>query len=88
MVDRSDGGTIFGQLPTYKRQHGLTLPAGWDDVVNFGIMLGRIVKVAIPRNCRLESSNSNSSGQESRSDSVSGICGLSHIPRLQKLALC
>ena len=80
-------GYHLWQLHTYKRQHGLTLQAGWDDVVDFGITLGRIVRVATPRNCRFGSSNSTSSGQEGRSASVSGICELSHIPKLQKLAL-
>ena len=80
-------GYHLWQLPTCKRQHGLTLQAGWDDVVDFGITLGRIVRVAIPMNCRFGSSNSTSSGQESRSDLVSGICELSRIPKLQKLVL-
>ena len=80
-------GYHLWQLHTCKRQHGLTLQAGWDDVVDFGITLGRIVRVAVPRNYRFGPSNLTSPGQEHRSETVSGICELSHIPKLQKLAL-
>ena len=80
-------GYHLWQLHTCKRQHGLTLQAGWDDVVDFGITLGRIIRVAVPKSCKFGSSILASSGQEYRSDTVSGICELSHIPKLQKLAL-
>ena len=50
-----DGVTPYGrqikwgyhlwQLHTYKQQHRLTLQAGWDDVIDFGIKLGKIIRV-------------------------------------------
>ena len=80
-------GYHLWQLPTCKRQHGLTLQAGWDDVVDFGIKLGRIVRVAVPRNCRFGSFDPTLPAQNSRSGSVSGTCEVSRIPRLQKLVL-
>ena len=80
-------GYHLWQLHTCKRQHGLTLQAGWDDVVDFGITLGRIVKVAVPKGCRFGSSILTSLGQEHRSDTVCGVCELNHIPQLQRLAL-
>ena len=81
-------GYHLWQLPTCRRQHGLTLQAGWDDVVDFGIKLGRIVRVAVPKNCRSGSFDPTPSAQDSRFDSVSGTCELSRIPKLQKLVLC
>ena len=92
-----DGETPYGrqikwgyhlwQLHTYKRQHGLTLQAGWDDVVDFGITLGKIIKVAIPRNCGHKSSLLTPIDQGHRSNTVCDVCELDCIPRLQKLAL-
>ena len=92
-----DGETPYGrsikwgyhlwQLHTCKRQHGLTLQAGWDDVVDFGIILGRIVSVAVPRSCRFGSYNLTSPRQEHRSETVCDTCRVNHLPSLQKLAL-
>ena len=92
-----DGETPYGQsikwgyhlwqLHTYKRQHGLTLQAGWDDVVDFGIPLGKIIKVAVPRHCNHESFLLAPGGQGHRSNTVCDVCELDCIPRLQKLAL-
>ena len=80
-------GYLLWQLHTYKRQHGLTLQAGWDDVVDFGIPLGKIIKIAVPRRCNHESSLLAPGGQGHRSNTVWDICELDCIPRLQKLAL-
>ena len=92
-----DGETPYGrsikwgyhlwQLHTYKRQHGLTLQAGWDDVVDFGIPLGKIIKVAVPRHHNHESFLLAPGGQGHRSNTVCDVCELGCIPRLQKLAL-
>ena len=56
-------------------------------MVDFGITLGRIVRVAVPRSYRFGSYNLTSPGREHRSETVCGTCKLSHIPKLQKLAL-
>ena len=92
-----DGETPYGrvikwgyhlwQLHTCRLQHGLTLQAGWDDVVDFGITLGKIVRVAVPRNCRFGSYNLTSPGQEHRSETVCDTCKVNHTPSLQRLAL-
>ena len=92
-----DGVTPYGrsikwgyhlwQLSTYKRQHGLTLQAGWDDVIDFGIPVGKIIKVAVPRYCSHESVFGTPGGPGYRSNTVSEVCELDCIPRLQKLAL-
>ena len=81
-------GYHFWQLHTYKQQHGLTLQAGWEDVVDFGIPLGKVIKVAVPRCSNQESTLLAPIGQRCRSNTVSDICELDYIPRLQKLALC
>ena len=80
-------GYHLWQLCTYKQQHGLTLQAGWDDVVDFGITLGKIIKVAVPRSCNHESFLLTSTDQRHRSSTVYDVCELDCIPRLQKLAL-
>ena len=92
-----DGETPYGrsirwgyhlwQLHTYKRQHGLTLQAGWDDVVDFGIPIGKIIKVAVPRSCSHGSSLLAPGGTGYRSNTVCDVCELDCVPRLQKLAL-
>ena len=93
-----DGETPYGrrikwgyhlwQLHTYKRQHGLTLQAGWDDVVDFGISLGEIVKIVVPRRCGHRSTPFTPIGEhEFRSNTVSDVCELDYVPQLQKLAL-
>ena len=92
-----DGETPYGrpikwgyhlwQLYTYRRQHGLTLQAGWDDVVDSGITLGKVIKVVVPRSCNHKPILSTPVGQRHRSNTVCDVCEPSHIPRLQKLAL-
>ena len=92
-----DGETPYGrpiqwgyhiwQWYTYKEQHGLTLQAGWDDVVDFGIPLGKLIKVAVPRCSNQESTLLAPTGQRHRSNTVFDICELDCIPRLQKLVL-
>ena len=81
-------GYHFWQLHTYKQQHGLTLQAGWEDVVDFGIPLGKLIKVAVPRCSNQEAALLPLIGQRCRTNTVSDICELDYIPRLQKLALC
>ena len=81
-------GYHFWQLHTYKQQHGLTLQAGWEDVVDFGIPLGKVIKVAVPRCSNQEPALLAPIGQGCRSNTVSDICELDCIPQLQKLALC
>ena len=80
-------GYHIWQRYTYKEQHGLTLQAGWDDVVDFGIPLGKLIKVAVPRCSNQESTLLAPTGQRHRSNTVSDICELDCIPRLQKLVL-
>ena len=81
-------GRHLWQLHTYKRQHGLTLQAGWDDVVDFGIPLGRIVKVVIPRRYDLQSvSPTQIEGHRPKINSVSDVCKIDYVPQLQKLVL-
>ena len=92
-----DGKTPYGrqikwgyhlwQLHTYKRQHGLTLQAGWDDVVDFGIRLGEIIKVVVPRNYSYRPSPSVATGHSDRVNVVSDICEFDCRPQLQRLAL-
>ena len=92
-----DGETPYGrqikwgyhlwQLHTYKRQHGLTLQVGWDDVVDFGIRLGEIIKVVVPRNYSYRPSLSATTGHNDRVNVVSDICEFDCRPRLQRLAL-
>ena len=81
-------GYHFWQLHTYKQQHGLTLQAGWEDVVDFGIPLGKVIKVAVPRYSNQDPALLASVGQGCRSNTVSDICELDYIPQPQKLALC
>ena len=81
-------GNHFWQLHTYKQQHGLTLQAGWEDVVDFGIPLGKVIKIAVPRCSNQQSTLLAPIGQRCRSNTVSGNCELDYTPRLQRLALC
>ena len=81
-------GKHFWQLHTYKQQHGLTLQAGWEDVVDFGIPLGKVIKVAVPRCSSQQSTPLAPIGQRCKSNTVSDTCELDYIPRLQRLALC
>ena len=93
-----DGETPYGrrvkwghhlwQLHTYRRQHRLTLQAGLDDIVDFGISLGEIVKIVVPKRCNHRSTLSVSIGEhEFRSNTVSDVCELDYVPQLQRLAL-
>ena len=81
-------GYHFWQLHTYKQQHGLTLQAGWEDVVDFGIPLGKLIKVAVPRCSNQETTLLPPIGQRSRFNTVSDVCELDYVPQLQKLVLC
>ena len=81
-------GNHFWQLHTYKQQRGLTLQAGWEDVVDFGIPLGKVIKVAVPRCSSQQSTLLAPLGQRCRSNTVSDICQIDYTPRLQRLALC
>ena len=79
-------GRHLWQLHTYKRQHGLTLQAGWDDVVDFGIPLGRIVEVAIPRRCDLQlGSPTQIRAPGPKVNSASDVCKVDYVPQLQRL---
>ena len=80
-------GKHFWQLHTYKQQHGLTLQAGWEDVVDFGISLGKVIKVAVPRCSSQQSPPLTPLGQRRRSNTVSDTCQLNYTPRLQRLVL-
>ena len=80
-------GKHFWQLHTYKQQHGLTLQAGWEDVVDFGIPLGKVIKVAVPRCSSQRSPLLAPLGQRRRSHTVSDNCQLDYTPRLQRLVL-
>ena len=92
-----DGETPYGrsikwgyhlwQLNSYRRQHGLTLQAGWDDVIDFGIPLGKLIKVAVPRSCSHGLTFGTVEGSGCMSRTVSDVCKLDCIPRLQRLAL-
>ena len=81
-------GKHFWQLNTYKQQHGLTLQAAWEDVVDFGIPLGKVIKVAVPRSSSQQPTPLAPIGQRCKSNTVSDTCELDYIPRLQRLALC
>ena len=81
-------GYHFWQLHTYKQQHGLTLQAGWEDVVDFGIPLGKVIKVAVPRCSTQQSTLLSPVGQRRRPNTVSDNCELDYTARLQRLALC
>ena len=81
-------GNHFWQLQTYKQQHGLTLQAGWEDVVDYGIPLGKVIKVAVPRCSSQQSTLLAPIGQRCKSNTVSDACELDYTPRLQRLALC
>ena len=69
-------GYHFWQLHTYKQQHGLTLQAGWEDVIDFGIPLGKVIKVAVPRYSNQDPALLALVGQGCRSNTVSDICEL------------
>ena len=57
-------------------------------MVDFGIPLGKVIKVAVPRCSSQEPTLLAPIGQRCRSNTVSDVCELDYIPRLQKLALC
>ena len=64
------------------------MQAGWDDVVDFGIPLGRIVKVVVPRRYGLQSvSSTQIEGHQPRTNTVCDVCKIDHVPQLQKLVL-
>ena len=73
-------GKHFWQLHTYKQQHGLTLRAGWEDVVDFGIPLGKVIKVAVPGCSRQQSPLSAPLGRRRSSNTVSDNCQLDYTP--------
>ena len=94
-----DGETPYGrqikwgchpwQQYTYRQQHGLTLQAGWDDIVDFGISLGEIVKIAVPRRYNHSSTPFTPIEEHKfRYNTVSDVCELDYVPHLQRLALC
>ena len=89
MVDRFQWGKHFWQLPTYKQQHGLTLQAGWEDVVDFGIPLGKVIKVAVPR-CSSQQSTLFGPVEAKNVGLIRCpiLVELDYTPRLQRLALC
>ena len=58
-----------------------------DDVIDFGIPLGKLIKVAVPRSCSHGLTFGTVEGSGCISKAVSDICELDCIPRLQKLAL-
>ena len=84
MVNRSNGGIISGNCIPIKQQHGLTLQAGWEDVVDLGIPLGKVIKVAVPRCSSQESTLLALIGQRCRSNTVSDNCELDYTPQTTK----
>ena len=56
-------------------------------MVDFGISLGKIVRIAVPRRCGCRPSPLTSVGHGDKTNIVSDICELDYVPQLKRLAL-
>ena len=88
MVDRSNGGIISGNCIPINNSMDLPCRQVGEDVVDFGIPLGKVIKIAVPRYSSQEPTLLAPIGQRCRSNTVSDNCELDYTPRLQRLALC